>query len=69
MIWTAAKMTPYILRLLTGRPSYRTDASETTIDSSSRTGIPAMAEHIDSKGQKDISFFVSNGISSSGVGG
>jgi hypothetical protein len=23
-----------------------------------------MAEHIDSKGQKDISFFVSNGISS-----
>jgi hypothetical protein len=31
--------------------------------------IPAMAEHIDSKGQKDISFFVSNGISSSGVGG
>lgn len=32
MIWTAAKMTPYILRLLTGRPSYRTDASETTIE-------------------------------------
>jgi hypothetical protein len=32
MIWTAAKMTPYILRLLTSRPSYRTDASETTIE-------------------------------------
>src|SRR3954465_9214791 len=32
MIWTAAKMTPYILRLLTGRPSYRTDAKETTIE-------------------------------------
>jgi radical SAM superfamily enzyme YgiQ (UPF0313 family) len=32
MIWTAAKMTPYILRLLTGRPSYRTDVSETTIE-------------------------------------
>ena len=26
MIWSAAKMTPYILRLMTGKPSYRSDA-------------------------------------------
>jgi hypothetical protein len=32
MIWTATKMTIYILRLMTGRPSYRTDARETTIE-------------------------------------
>ena len=25
MIWTVVKMTPYILRLMTGRPSDRTD--------------------------------------------
>jgi hypothetical protein len=28
-----------------------------------------MAEHIDAKGQKEISFFVSNGFSCSGIDG
>jgi radical SAM superfamily enzyme YgiQ (UPF0313 family) len=32
MIWTAAKMTPYILRLMTGKPSYRKHAGATTIE-------------------------------------
>ena len=32
VIWTAAKMTPYILRLMTGKPSYRKDAGATTIE-------------------------------------
>ena len=32
MIWTAAKMTPYILRLMTGKPSYRRDTGATTIE-------------------------------------
>ena len=32
MIWTAGKMMPYILRLMTGKPSYRKDAGATTIE-------------------------------------
>jgi radical SAM superfamily enzyme YgiQ (UPF0313 family) len=32
IIWTAAKTMPYILRLMTGKPSYRTDAGATTIE-------------------------------------
>ena len=31
MIWTLAKMTPYILRLMTGRPSYKGDAGGSAI--------------------------------------
>jgi hypothetical protein len=32
VIWTAAKMTPYILRLMTGKPSYKRDAGATAIE-------------------------------------
>ncbi len=32
MIWTVVKMTPYILRLMTGSPSYRKDAGDTAIE-------------------------------------
>jgi radical SAM superfamily enzyme YgiQ (UPF0313 family) len=32
VIWTAAKITPYILRLMTGKPSYKRDAGATAIE-------------------------------------
>jgi radical SAM superfamily enzyme YgiQ (UPF0313 family) len=32
MAWTAAKMTPYILRLMTGKPSYKTNTETTAIE-------------------------------------
>ena len=32
VIWTAAKMTPYILRLMTGKPSYKGDAGAAAIE-------------------------------------
>jgi radical SAM superfamily enzyme YgiQ (UPF0313 family) len=32
MIWTLGKVTPYILRLMTGRPSYRRDVGGTAIE-------------------------------------
>jgi hypothetical protein len=32
MIWTAAKMAPYILRLMTGKASYKREAGATAIE-------------------------------------
>ena len=31
LVWTAAKMTPYIVRLMTGKPSFKNGTEATTI--------------------------------------